>query len=70
MFCNTIIQCIDCSKYDNYFIGAIGILPKKVIDFTNTFSAIVIPQILMKYLLHTPYDSLGCIGATKLYHFL
>ena len=30
----------------------------------------VIPQILIKYLLHASHDSLGHVGATKLYHFL
>ena len=69
-FCKNIIQHIDCSKYDNYFIDATGILHKKVIDFNSTFSAIVVPQILIKYLLHASHDSLGHIGATKLYHFL
>ena len=36
-------QHIHCSKNDNYFIDAIGILHKKVIDFNSTFSAVVIP---------------------------
>ena len=36
----------------------------------RTFSAIGIPQILIKYLLHASHNSLGHIGATKLYHFL
>ena len=30
----------------------------------------VIPQILIKYLLHSSNDSLGHVGATKLYQFL
>ena len=43
---------------------------KKVINFNSTFSAAVIPQILIKYLLHTSNDSLGHTGAMKLYHFI
>ena len=31
MFCNNIILNIDCSKHDNYFIDATGILHEKVI---------------------------------------
>ena len=46
------IQHIGCSKYDNYFIDTIDILQKNVIDFNSIFSAVVIPQILIKYLLH------------------
>ena len=45
------------------------ILHKKVIYFNSTFSAVVIPQILIKYLLHASHDSLGHFGAMKLYHF-
>ena len=47
-----------------------GILHKKVIDFNNTFSSVVIPKILIKYLMHASHDSLGHVGAIKLYHFL
>ena len=36
-----------------------GILHKKVINFSSTFSAVVIPQILIEYLLHTAHNSLG-----------
>ena len=61
---------IDCSKHDNYFIDATGILHEKVINFNSTFSAIVLPQIMIKYLLHVSHDSLGHDGAMKLYHFL
>ena len=68
--CKNIIQYIDCSKHDNYFIDTKGILHKKVINFNSTFLAIVIPQILIKYLLHASHDSLGHVETTKLYHFL
>ena len=37
---------------------------------TVHFSAVVIPQILIKYLLHASHNSLGHVGAMKLYHFL
>ena len=70
IFCKNIIQHIDCNKHNNYFMDATGILHKKVINFISTFSAIVVPQILIKYLLHASHDSLGQVGATKLYHFL
>ena len=40
-----------------------------VIDFNDGFSAVVEPQILIKYLLHTSQNSLGHVGAKKLYHF-
>ena len=64
--CKTILQHIDCSKHDNYLTVATGILHNKVIVFNGKFSAIVIPQILIKYLLHASQDSLGHIGATNL----
>ena len=69
-FCKNIMLHIVCSKHDNYFIDATGSLHKKVNDFNNTFSAIVVPQILIKYLLHASCDSFRHVGATKLYHFL
>ena len=69
-FCKHILQHIHCSKNDNYFIDAMGILHKKVIDFNSTFSAVVIPQILIKCLLLASHDSLVYVWATKLYHFL
>ena len=47
-----------------------GILHKKVINFNSTFSAVVIPQIHIKYLLHDSHNSLGYTGATTLYHFI
>ena len=46
------------------------ILHKKVVDFNSVFSAVVVPQILIKYLLHASHALLGHVGATKLYHFL
>ena len=70
MFCKTILQHIHCSKNENYFIDDMGILLKKVINFSSTFSAMVMPQILIDYLLHASHYSLGHVGATKLYHFL
>ena len=56
--------------FENYFVDAMGIPHKKVVDFNSVFSAVVVPQILIKYLLHASYDSVGHVGATKLYHFL
>ena len=47
-----------------------GILHKKVVNFNSTFSAVVIQQILIKYLLHASHDSLGHVGVMKLYHFI
>ena len=69
-FCKIILQHIYCSKNDNYFLDAMGILHKKVINFNSIFSAVVIPQMLIKYLLHASHNSLGHTGATKLYHFI
>ena len=48
-FCKNILEYIYCSKNDNYFIDTMGILHKKDINFDSTFSAVVIPQILIKY---------------------
>ena len=59
-----------CSKNDNYFIHTWGLLHKKVIDFNSTFSAVVIPQILIKYLLYASHNSLHHTGVMKLYHFI
>ena len=70
MFCKNVLQHIGCSKYEKYFQDAIGILHKRVADFNSIFSAVVVLQILIKYLLHASQDSLGHVGATKLYHFL
>ena len=64
------LTCIAASSYKNYFTDAIGILHTKVIDFNSTFSSVVIPKILIKYLLHALHDALGHFGATKLYHFI
>ena len=69
-FCKHILQHIHCRKIDNYFIDAMGTLHKEVNDFNSTFSAKIIQQFLIKYLLHASHDSLGCVGATKSYHFL
>ena len=69
VFCKNILQRISCSKHENYFQDALGILQKKVIDFNNVSPAVVVPQILMKYLLHTSHHSIRHLEATKLYHF-
>ena len=63
------MQHIDCSKHNNYLKDASDILHKKVTEFNSTFSAVVIPQILIKYLLHASHDSLGHVGATKIIPF-
>ena len=34
LFCKNILQHMCCSKHENYFQGATGILQKKVIDLT------------------------------------
>ena len=68
-FCNNILQQMHCNMNKNYFTDAMGILHKKVIDFNTTFSSVVIPRILIKYLLHASYDSLGHVGATKIIPF-
>ena len=57
LFCKNIQQQINCSKYENYFQDAMVILHKKVVDFNNVFSVLVLPQILIKYLLHASHDS-------------
>ena len=69
-FCKSILLHIHCSKNNYYFTCAIGILHKKFINFNSTFSGMAISQILIQYSLHTSHDSLGHVGATKLYHFL
>ena len=69
-FCKNILGHIHCSKNDSCFTDTMGILHKKFINFNSTFSAVVIPQIIIKYLLHTSHSSLGHTGATKLYHFI
>ena len=69
-FFKNILQHIQYSKNDNYFIDPMGILHKKVIDFNNAFSGILIPPILNKYLLHASHNSLGHVGAMKLNHFI
>ena len=55
-FCKNILQHICCSKFENYFKDAIGFLHKKLVDFNSVFTAIVGPQMLMKYLLHDSYN--------------
>ena len=69
-FCKHILQHIHCNKNNNYFIDTMGILHKKVINFNSSFPAVVILHIIIKYLLHASHDSLGHVGARKLYHFL
>ena len=68
--CRNILQHMHCNTNENYFTDTMGILHKNVINFNSTFSSVVIPQILIKYLLHASHDSLGHIGAMKLYYFL
>ena len=68
-FCNSIIQHMHCNTNENYFTDAMGILINKAIYFKSTFSSVVRTKIFIKYLLHTSHDSLGHVGATKLYHF-
>ena len=70
LFCKTILQHINRSKHENHLWDAIGILHKKVINCNNILSFVVVPQILIKYLLHASHDSLGHVGSTKSYHFL
>ena len=70
VFCKNILQHTGCSKYEDYFQDAMAILHKKIIDFSSVFSAVVVPQILMKYSLCASHDSLGHFGAKKLYYFL
>ena len=55
---------------ENYFTDAMSILHKEVIDFNSTFSSVIVPGILIKYLLHASHDFLGHVGVTKLSHFL
>ena len=69
-FCNKNLHHIHCNTNKNYFKDALCNLNKKVIDFNSTYLSVVVPKILIKYLLHASHESLGHIGATKLYHFL
>ena len=69
-FCNNIITHQHCNPHDKYFTDSMGILHKKVIDCNSTFSSIEVSKVLIKYLLHASHDSLGHVGATKLYHFI
>ena len=59
-----------CNPHDKYFTDFMGILHKKAIDFNSTSSSVVVLRVLTKYLLYAWHDSLGHIGATKLYHFI
>ena len=67
---NTLSLTYSAAHMKIYSTDAMGILHKKVIDFNSMFSSVVIPKILIKYLLHTFHDSLGHVGATKLYNFI
>ena len=69
-FCKNALQHIGCSKFKNHFQDATGVILKKVVDFNIVFSAVVVTQILIKYVLHASYDLLGHVRATQLYHFL
>ena len=70
IFCNNIIHHIHCKSNENYFIDTMGILHKSITDFNIIFLSVVVPKILIKYLLHAAHDSLGYVGATKLYYLL
>ena len=59
VFCKNILQHIGCSKFKDYFKDAMGILHKKIADLNNVFSAIVVLQIFINYLLHALHDMLG-----------
>ena len=64
-FCNNILTHLHCNPHDKYFIDTTGIFHKKVTDFNITFSSVVVPKVLIKYLLHASHDSSGHVGATK-----
>ena len=55
VFCKNILQHIGCSKFKNYFKD-VDILHKEVVDFISVFSAVVVPQNLIKYLVHASHD--------------
>ena len=46
-----------------------GVLHKKVVDFNSVSSAVAVPQILIKYLLHASHDTLGHVGSHKIVPF-
>ena len=69
-FCNSILHHLHCSKKKITSQMPWAFYTKNIIDFNSTFLSVVVPKILIKYLLHTFYDSLGHVGANKLYHFL
>ena len=69
-FCNNILTNMHCNSHDKYFTDPMGILHKTLVDLNSTFSSIVVPKMLIKYLLHAFHNSLGHIGAMKLYHFI
>ena len=46
-----------------------GHLTHKVIDFNSTFSSVVIPKILIKYLLHASHDSLSHVQSHQIIPF-
>ena len=70
IFYNNILSHLHCNPHGGYFTDSIRILHKKVINFNSTFSSEAVPKVLIKYPLHTLYNSLGHMGATKLYHFI
>ena len=55
-----------CNTNENYFTDVMGILHQKVIDFNSTFSSVITPKILIKYLPHASHDSLGHVGANSI----
>ena len=52
-FCNNILHHIHCNTNESNFKDAMGILNKNGIDFHSTFSAVVVPKILINYMLLT-----------------
>ena len=70
IFCNNIINHMHCKLTWKLLHICHGHLTQKVTDFNSTFSPVVVPKIVIKYLLYTSHDSLGHVGATKLYHFI
>ena len=43
VLCKNILHHINFNEHENYFQDGMGVLHKKVIDFNNVFSAVVVP---------------------------
>ena len=54
--CNNIITHWHCNPHDTCFTDSMGILHKKVINSNSTFSSVVVPKFLIKYLLNVSHD--------------